>query len=288
MDNDKILQCYAERLGSTGANRNLYIKYARDFLDYALGNYDRQTLDRYLEHLRKNDYSDGTINFVFRILRTMYQRNKMDWPYRRGESPSIREDQVNAPAIHPDLVIDFIQAAKESDDDEIKFFLALSTTYGLRREEMVELSEEEININDRTIHISTVKHGRDRTHIIPAQIVPYLEGYNLKNRVSSFYLFSLWYRIENMIGITHTDGVGFHSIRRTLDTLLLDQLPDTVVMSFLRWKQKTSASMPYRYSAQTFVGRDGRTTKVIGDALDVDVKVFAIHPFIKYWEESNG
>lgn len=289
MNNTELLENYSKRLGSTGKTRHLYLRYAGDFLDYADGNFERETIDKYLAHLRRRKhsrgqkYSDGSINFVFRVIRTLFSRNGLEWPFNRGESPLIREDGILAPALDPDVINEMVQDIKENGEPDEKAFLAISTIYGTRRIEMVELSTEDVNIRDRTIHIATVKYGRERTHTIPEEIVPYLEPYSFDNKRSEFEIFTLWYRIEYKIGLEHTDQVGWHSIRRTLNTLLLDDLPEATVMGFLRWKQRTSSHMPYRYSAQRFVGREGMTTKVVGEAKDVDSKVFATHPFLEYW-----
>jgi hypothetical protein len=96
-------------------------------------------------------------------------------------------------------------------------------------------------------------------------------------------MLGVWYRIEHRVKFTHVPQVGWHSVRRTLNTLLRDKLPENTVQSFLRWKQRTSSNMSFRYSAQKFVGREGTTSKVTGDFADVDTKVFAAHPFLGHW-----
>ena len=283
MNNTELLENYSRRLGSTGKNRVLYLRYAGDFLKYADGNLNREAIDKYLARLKRQKYSDGSINLIFRVVRTLFGRNGIEWPFGRGESPQIREDRVQAPALDPDVIGEMIKKVKEEGEPDEKAFLAISTIYATRRIEMTELSTKDVNIRDRTIHIATAKHGRERTHMIPGEIIPYLEGYNFNEGTSEFDLFTLWYRIEYRIGLEHIDRVGWHSVRRTLNTLLLDDLPEMTVMSFMRWKQRTSSHMPYRYSAQRFVGREGMTTKVVGEARDVDSKVFAVHPFLGYW-----
>lgn len=291
IDNKKMLETYAKRLGSKGKTRDLYLRFAGDFLDFANGSLDRETIQKYLSHLRsKHKYRDGSVNFAFRIIRTLFGRNEaelkengMEWPFSRGESPQIREDKINAPALDPGVVGEMIQVIKERGEPNEKAFLAISTTYATRKIEMLELTQDDVNIKDKTIHIATAKHGRERTHLIPPEILPYLKGYDFNTVISDFGLFTLWYRLEYRIGLTHIDQVGFHSIRRTVNTLLLDNLPESVVMSFLRWKQRTSSHMPFRYSAQRYVGREGMVTRVVGEAKDVDTKVFDVHPFLKYW-----
>jgi len=278
-------------LGSKGKTRTIYLRFARDFLDFADGNLDRETVLRYVNHLSKKKRSDGTINFAFRVIMTLFNRNGLDWPFTRGDAPQIREDRINAPALDPDLIIEMIEAVKGNGEADERAFLAISTIYFTRRVEMIELRQSDVNVQDRTIHIATAKHGRERTHVIPEEIVPYLSDYNFDTGISEFGLLALWYRLEHKIGLEHIDQVGFHSIRRTGNTLLLDLLPESVVMGFLRWKQRTSTHMPFRYSAQRFVGREGVATKVVGEARDVDSKVFGIdpitgneiHPFLRFW-----
>ncbi len=283
MTNAEILENYSKRLGSTGKTRSLYLRYAGNFLEYANGNFERETVDKYMARLKRQKYADGSINLIFRIVRTLFSRNDLDWPFNRGESPQIREDKIQAPALDPNIIGEMIQAVKQEGDPDEKAFLAISTTYATRRIEMVEIEMNDVRVKDKTIHITTAKHGRERTHLIPEEIVPYLETYDFDIKRSESEIFNLWYRIEYRIELDHTDQVGWHSIRRTLNTLLLDKLPEVTVMSFMRWKQRTSSHMPYRYSAQRFVGREGMSTKVVGEARDVDSKVFAVHPFLEYW-----
>ena len=294
--NAELFDSYEKRLGSKGHVRKLYLRYAADFIDYAQGNLDRETIFKYIDRLHDkktgHKFSDGSRNFVFRIIRTIFKRNEallkengIEWPFARGEAPLIREDGVDAPALDPEIIIEMIRAVKKNNALDLQAFLAISTTYATRKVEMIGLEQKDVRLKDRTIHIATAKHGRERTHVIPEEIVPWLQSYDFDTQVSNFGLFSLWYRLEYLIGLKHTDQVGFHSIRRTVNTLLLDDLPPNTVRTFLRWKKSTSSDMPFRYSAVKFVGRDGQTTKVVGEARDVDQTVFEIHPFLKYWGE---
>lgn len=280
----EVLDRYEKGL-SRGRNYSTYIGYAADFIRYSEGNLDRETVLRYVRKLEAKGYTAGTINLIFRTIHTVFSRNKIDWPFRRGEAPQIREDQVNAPALMPDLVGEMIVKTREKHDPLECCFLALSTTYGLRREEMVNLTAEDVNTRDHTIHIATLKHGRDRTHVIPELIVPYLQSHDFSQAISMFTIFALWYRIEQNVGFRHLNQVGWHSIRRTLSTMLSKQLSQNTVDSFLRHKQRTSTNMAFRYSAIQFVGKEGTTTEVVGEAFTVDQDVFRVHPFLQYWEE---
>ena len=284
MNNDEMLENYSKRLGSLGKTRSLYLNYAGNFLEYAKGDFEREKIDKYLAHLRRQKYADGSINLIFRIVRTLFSRNDLDWPYNRGESPQIREDRIQAPALDPEVIREMIQAVKEKGDPDEKAFLAISTTYATRRVEMVGLVQDDINLKDRTIHITTAKHGRERTHMIPEIIVPYLEKYDFNTKRSESEIFTLWYRLEYRIGLEHTNQVGWHSVRRTLDTLLLSAgFSEIDVMGFMRWKQRTSANMAFRYSATKWVGRERTITSVAPAYADLDTRIFAKHPFLHFW-----
>ncbi len=296
ISNAELLSRYEKRLGSKGSTRNHYLRYVNDFLEFKEeieGDLDRETILGFMNHLKHaHAYSEGSINLVFRIIRTLFKRSELllyqegiEWPFAHGEAPTISEDAIVAPALHPKTIIRMIKAVREYGDLAEMAFLALSSTYGLRRVEMIGLTNKDVRIKDRTIHIATAKHGRERTHVIPEEIIPFLRGYNFDQKISEFFLFTLWYRFEYRIKLQHTPQVGFHSIRRTVNTLLARKLPDITVKSFLRHKQKTSADMTYRYSAITFVGEEEDTKEVVGGALLADTDVFAegVHPFVEYW-----
>lgn len=294
MTNEQLLANYDKGLSAKGTNRPLYLKYAKDFLTFSKGKFDRQVIDAYIEHLKSKNMADGTINFAFRVIRTMFNRSEdqlkiegVEWPYRHGEAPQIREDEIDAPALDPECIKDMIAAVRKHKEatPADRAYLALATTYGLRREELTRVAADDIHLADRTIHIATAKHGRERTHLIPEEIVPYLRDYDFKKPVTLRGLLVVWFRAEHFAGMRHIGRVGWHSVRRTLDTLLLDAgIPETTVMSFMRWKQRTSSNMAFRYSAQTFVGgKNGKSRKLGNAVLKVDEEIFQKHPFLEAW-----
>ncbi len=286
-DVGSLLETYSKQLASQGSNRVQLLRHAKDFLDYleaSGGDITRENIQKYLDRLRKRtNYSDGTMDIIFRCLKRVFEVNRLEWPFRLGDGPQIREDSINRPALSPETIIELIQAVKTGSNHQIRAFMAIATTYGTRRSEIIELTQQDVNLKDAVIHISTKKHGRDRMHVIPEVIIPYLKAYDFNERISPFSLLMLWYRLEHQIEMKRIERVGFHAIRRTLDTLLLRELDAATVKSFLRWKQATSSDMAYRYSAQRFVGKDGVETKVVGGALDVDSRVFKVHPFLDAW-----
>lgn len=294
---DEVLETYAKRLSSTGKTRNFMLRFAHEYVDFAEGKYDRDSVLGFLEHERRlHNYNDASLRYAFGIVRTLFSRNEnkvtgeFEWPFNRGEGPQISEADINAPALDPRTIRRMIATVKVSGNIPAACFLALSTVYGLRRQEMINLTPDDIRIFDQTIDIRTIKHGRERTHIIPDQIVYHLEPYDFSKRKSENYMYGLWGEIERMIGLHHIEHVGWHSNRRALDTLLLRIFPETTVSSFMRWKQGTSGRMTFRYSRTKFVGEDESVVELTGEALSVDQLIFSQnedgtwkHPFVNDW-----
>jgi integrase len=288
---EEMLERYATRLSSTGDVRKHLLSFAKEFIDYSEGKWDRQTLDKYFAHIKKkHDYGDSSMNFSFRVIRTVFNRNGLDWPYNRGEAPMIRESEINAPALNPITVKRMIEAVKASKNRTAQALLAISTTYGLRRQEMMNLTEDNIDYDSKTLFVATLKHGRERTHLLPDEIAFYTSMYDFDIERSENSMINMWYQIEDMIGLHHLDHVGWHSVRRTLDTVLLHSFPETTVSSFLRWKQATSSNMAFRYSKTKFVGEAEDVTELSSESMGVDQLIFGKdengnykHPFLGSW-----
>ena len=293
----EMLDKYVSRLAGEGKGKREYVRWAQEWAEYSNGGGDplsREAVEAFLEHEAKlHHYGAGSRNTVFRVIRTIYNRSKVDWPFNRGESPTIDEEDMNVPAIDPDLVKEMITAVKASDNVLARTCLVLSSIYGLRRGELVGLDSEAVDLPNRIIHIRTLKHGRARSHMIPEAVVPYLEEYDFTQKRSEFIIWHLWYEIEYMISFEHVDGMGWHSLRRTVNTELQRVFgrDSAVVQGFMRWKQRTSSNMGFRYTATRYIGRGGTAKKLEGSMMDADRQIFAqkpdgtyFHPFLGSWE----
>jgi len=136
-ERDDLLQKYASNLPDD-RYRNHYVSYASNFLESAAA-LDKESINKYLAKLKRRGKSPGTINFAFRVIRTLFNVNRLEWPFRRGEGPQIRQRDEYKPALDPELVRIMVEAAKTGKlGDAPACFLALATVYGLRREEMCD------------------------------------------------------------------------------------------------------------------------------------------------------
>lgn len=273
--------------GSSPATRTGLLATARDFLEYA----ERRPIDKrvvygYLEKLRRKGYSDGSINKAYRTIARLLKVNGLEILARK-DAPLIRETHVNAPALHPDVIKDMIQAQAKLPDRHAAF-LAMSTVFGLRRGEIIGLTNASFDWDSNLVFVASLKGSRQRYHSVPPQIRDVLRAYDWDQVVTSYQANKVLWDIGQAVGVKLAGTeANWHSIRRTLDTLLLDQpgLSEAAVRDFLRWK---AAGMTGRYySARRYVGRDGVTMAMGASEKDQDEKIFAVHPFLPYWKSSG-
>ena len=302
-DKERMFNRYSSRLMSQGKTRKQYLGWVQDFLDYVEDlDFEDEDLVRlkvqgFMKKMqRKKGYTSSSMRVLWATIRAFFNRNAVPWPFGRGEAPQVNEPEINAPPLHPDTVNEMIVATRKDGDTEHQVVLALSSIYGMRRSEIRELAglrveqkkvKNPINLKDQVLYVATLKHGRARSHLIPDEIVPVLQAYDFDRPISDSAMTQLWYDMEDMTGIDHYPHVGYHSIRRTLTTLLLQHFQPPEVRMFLRWKQKGTDDMLMSYAATTFIGRSGETS-VLGPQLsDLDQRVFEKHPFLPTWRNDE-
>lgn len=285
MNKTELLEKYASNLAGS-KNRNHYLSYAGDFLDHADG-LNKESVVKYAERLRRRKRSAGTINFAFRVVRRLFVVNGIEWPFLRGEAPPIGQRDEYKPALDPELIkimIDKAKSGKLATDEAA--FLALSTTYGLRREEMLDLKPEDVDLINNMIFIATIKHGRQRYHLVPQEIKKYLEAHDFSARYSLTGMGQVFWRIVNNSGLEQLKEhrLGWHAIRRTvLSVLHTAGLDPFSVHQYLRWKggAEGDLAMDVRYHATSFIGLQG--TRVVALEAEGDKDIFAKHPLLAMW-----
>jgi len=284
MDKEALLGKY-EASFPDSPFRNHYVSYARNFLDYA-GGLDKENVNRYLAKLKREGKAPNTVNFAFGVIRRLFIVNKLDWPFRRGEAPHVGQRDISKPALDPELIRVMIGAARDGRlDADLSCLVALSTTYGPRREEMCDLQPGDLDFKADTIFISTVKSGRERYHLIPPEIKPFLEAHDFGIRYSPQQMSQMFWRVVNGSGLEalKPHRLGWHSIRRTVKSLLDDSgLSIYAVHDFMRWKGvDREFAMDVRYHATHFVGLEGITA--VTDEAEPDREIFEKHPLLEYW-----
>jgi len=282
IDKNTLLNKYSDNL-SNSPNRNAYLRHAQAFLDNT-GGLDKAYIDAYIATLRKR-YSPGTVNLAFRVIRRLYAVNGLPWEYRRGEAPVIKQRDEYRPQLSQGIIETMIRAARLGRllNDE-QCFLALSTTYGLRRGEL-NLRPGDVDLKSNAIYVATLKFGRERYHLIPPQIRPAIEAHDFGRRYGMATLSVIFNRIliKATRGQLKAPHLGWHSIRRAVFQGLIRNGVDLLAArAFMRWKSAAGdMAMPARYYGNVVVGL--ATEAPVLDEAKGDEEIFAKHPFLPFW-----
>ena len=163
-----------------------------------------------------------------------------------------------------------IMRGREVLTDRELAYLALSTTYGLRREELSSLGRI-----DGKVTVNTVKGGPVTSHVVPSEIKPYLAGYE---RTGVRYMSRIFQRIIRKVGIDlPSENYGWHAIRRGLATELLYR--DVSLINIVRFMRWSDGNVKGGFGMLAIYGKRNQE--------EVDKSVFKVHPFLSIWREGD-
>lgn len=237
-------------------------------------------LRRYFLERRKGGLSESSLSTLFWALRKLHLSNGWDWPFSRDDRP-IPPSDVNVPAFTEEEIATLIRNRNLYTEGET-FYLALSTTLGVRREELARVAKKDIK--DNTILIHTRKGGPERWHLIPDELMPVITAYKPTAHWASAQT-AMFHRImEKGLG-GHRKGYGWHSIRYTLDTLGLiacakHDLYPGLWAEYMRWAKKT---IGLRFAGSAMAGHYTQTDILSSDRFGLDRLLLPIHPLLPYW-----
>ena len=246
-----------------------------------------QTFRRYFLYRRARGISERTMAKEFVQLNKLATANDWPWPFTTDDKP-VAEEEPFAPAFTPEEIQTLIKARDEYSRVE-KFYLAISTTWGLRREEMVRIRKRDYDEQTITIKIAKQKKQTLRLrHTIPDEINPILQNYHpkLTNINSLSYIF---YRVLAKAELEPRKGYGWHSVRRTLRTLLEwnlaeNRLPLSLVADFMGWSKTQKGII---YGGAPMLGVYAHPEIMSSDPLAIDKLVLSIHPFVPLWADKD-
>jgi integrase len=259
-----------------------YLQTAKSFLDFLGDGVPPSDKDfrRYFLHRRDQGITERTLRKEFVQLKKLAEANSWPWPFTSDDTP-VPEEEPFAPAFTPEEIRTLIEAQDKYSKGE-RFYLAVSTTWGLRREEMLRIRKRDYN--ETTIKIKTAKRGRRVEHLIPDEIKPILQAYHPKLRGINTLSY-IFYRILDKAGLPRRKGYGWHSIRRTVETALEwglaeNRLPLSLVADFMGWSKTRKGAM---YGGAPMVGVYSHPEVMADDPLAIDKLVLNVHPFVKMW-----
>ncbi|MGB6872752.1 MAG: hypothetical protein WBE46_01185 [Dehalococcoidia bacterium] len=230
--------------------------------------YARDDVIRYLCYLREQGYRQSSIDVMVWPLKLLAQIQ--GWTFPRLAMPKVRDGDVRRPMFSHDEVCQMIRRGKEVLSAREVAYLALSTTYGLRREELSGLGRI-----DGKVTVDTVKGGPVTTHVVPGEIKPYLAGYE---RTGVRYMSFVFRRIIEKLDINlPRENYGWHAIRRALATELL--YTDISLINLLRFMRWSDATLKGGFGMLAIYGKRKQE--------EIDRSVFKVHPFLPIWSEGG-
>jgi len=277
-----VLTSPRERAKGTIAS---YLQTARRFLEF-LGD-KRQPTDkdfrRYFLQRRDQGITERTLDKEFAHLKKLANANQWPWTFTSDDRPVPREEARQLP-LTPEEVETLIKAKDKLTKGE-QFYLAVSTTWGCRREELLKLRKRDYNEETITITIAKQKKKIKRVrHVMPDEIKPILLGYhpNLKTATALSYMFA---RIMKKAGLGQRKGYGWHSIREGLKTALTWSLSDarkpvSLIADFMGWSK---AEKGIAYGGAPMLGHYDHPEIMAGGPLALDELIVSLHPFLKFW-----
>jgi len=263
-----------------------YLAVAAHFLSWLGDRFppDEMDLRRYFSRRREEGISDSSLSTYFFVLQKLYKANKWDWPLESGDRPEPGE-LGTTPGLTEEEVVQLIANSAQYSKCE-RFYLVIASIYGPRRVELARIKKR--HIKDSTLYIDTAKKGEKRTHLIPDIILPLVEAYRPRENALST-LSAIFQRVcEKGLG-EKRPGYGWHSFRRTLNTLLPGWLakadkPLWYAGYFLRWSRRSTGAT---YIGTPMAGVYQRPEILSEDPFYIDREVFEVHGFLKPWVEEG-
>ena len=287
------LRLSSPRLRAPGTIKT-YIETAERFLIGVDGKKPSDNdLRRYFMKRRQHGISERTLRKEFFHLKKLCQANSWQWSFEKEDTP-FPEEPVTTVALEISVIEQLIAARKKYTERE-RFYLAVSTTFGCRREELANLNkavikEETIEMPNppMTIFIKTAKHGRPIKHLIPPELRKIFDAYRPKKHQPEA-MSTMFKRICDKAGVKHQYGWGWHGIRRSLVTILGGVLPKNnldpaMLADYMGWAKSSLSGL---YGGAAMVGFYRRPEILDSDPYGMDKLIYDIHPFLPLWREKE-
>lgn len=283
----KHLQDVRASRGKSTSILTPYSTYAEAFLDWAEGKaLTTATVAQWLEW-QSHRYKDTSLVFMRGVIRTLFKVNKLLWDESEPGLAIHLSGKRNAPAADPRDVAEMIRAVRGDPSLlEHRCILAVASTYGCRREELSQLRPKHLATEgeDHFLYLNIAKMGDPVLHLLPPEIVGPVTAWGFRKPWSIKLIQDLWLDLEDLAGLDHVPQMGFHSLRRILARLLSDEFgaDASILDSYFGWK--ASKSMRERYAHTEVVSSRHGTSFLQGKyRRDLDLQVYAKHPFLKHW-----
>lgn len=252
---------------------NIYAGVARQLAGHAgkTHGFKRRDILLFIDDLIDSGKSSSYIAWTRFAIKAMFRAIEETCPVTVEDFPQA-SDPIYQPTMLSDRVKNLIIKTNAHGLPYERFYLLMSTVYGLRRVELSRLSPSSFDDTVSHVAIDTAKHGKARVHVIPEDIRPLVRVYLNSKRIYTYApstLSGVFIAMCNRANCHRGEHEGWHSIRRALNTgLLTNGANRDYVRDFMRWKaSRRDMSEVYFHEAPA----------------KIDRVIFEHHPFLPYW-----
>ena len=239
---------------------------------------------QYFIRRRREGISERTMRKEFFHVKKLAIANGWPWPFEKDDVP-YPEDEAQSHPLLPEQIEQLIRSRGKMSTAE-RFYLAVATTWIVRREDLSRIKKRDFDGDLFTIHHS--KHGRKVKHLIPDALKPVFADYRPKEHNPSA-LSLMFKRICQKAGLEHQHGWGWHGIRHTLTTMIAGALPKNnldpaLIADYSGWSRK---SMGGFFGGVSMVGVYRHPELLDTDPHGLDKVIYSIHPFLPLWQKKR-
>lgn len=238
---------------------------------------------RYFVYRRQGGVLERSLRTEFYQLQKLAQANGWAWPFTKDDVP-VADREPYSPALAPDVVEQLIRAAPQLSKAEC-FYLAMVTTWGCRREELARIRDTHYTDETFTLYLAKKRRPEPKVHLIPDVLKSIFQSYRPAVNTTGG-MRGLFDRVCKKAGYQKSPGESFHSIRRTLRTVLEwklaeQRLPLSLIADYQGWASTTKG---LAYGGSAMLGIYAHHEALSSDPFALDKIIYSVHPWLPLWK----
>lgn len=252
--------------------------------------YSRKDIINYLNIRRKNGVNGNSLRQEFYAIKKLLKSNQISWD-NDLKPPKISGLLSRTKVFNPKLIEKMIKTVIELNDIRYMSYIALATTYGMRRTELSRVRNDDFDFKNKIFNKFIAKyHDEKRPSLIPDEIINILKEMDFDSFALNESKLSYIIRIIESKGhIPHLFFRSWHSIRRTVITILrINGVSPSFIVDFIGWGGGVEEANLLGFDSikSSQAKMLDLYTEVSGmfKTKEVDSVIFKNHPFLPIWQ----
>lgn len=246
--------------------RRLALKRLESWVDEGIDQLEEADIEKFITDLQQQGLKNSTINNYLSAIRQFYRYLRKNLPIGVNEQElretftkqkryeqiidvkNLQELGKQKEAIPKSALEDLLKRAKENNDRHYRIIVLLSY-FGVRKGELLNLKNENVDREDRKIEITDAKTPAGRREIPYAEAVePFLEEIeDCEYVIGKEYSHAAFNYLLNRYQNEGTGNLYPHRFRETVDTYLIEAGVDKYIINQLMgWKGRGDMADYYR------------------------------------------